>query len=138
MVKRSLSAASAQLATQKSKKQKNIELNADNNNDDDESEPRPKGLQLVLDGPGPMGKDAVNAVGYHLRKLARSGNPSAKKAYQALSGNMAKKAFALRLKLDPEASFCTVKEDSKITVNKKAEQVEDWHSLWEVGCTLLL
>ena len=59
---------------------------------------------------GPMGKLAATAVLDQLKRLEKRGNPAPLEHYRALKGHAAKRSFASKLSVDPEASFLTASE----------------------------
>ena len=78
-----------------------------------------------------MGKQGSGKVLWHLNQLAELGNPNPLKEFKKL-GQKNKAAFALKLRVDPEASFCTVSEESSVSGTRTTGVVEDWFG-WAVG-----
>ena len=88
------------------------------------------GLALVHEGPGPLGADAANAVGYQLRKLAKQGNPQPLQDWKKLD-HVGKKSMALKIKMDPACSFITASDSNR--VGNLRGRLNDWFALWEVA-----
>eukprot|EP00969_Alexandrium_andersonii_P351070 15434625-Alexandrium_andersonii.AAC.1 len=69
----------------------------------------------------------------HLRKLERQGQSGPITEYRSLTTDGEGRGFALRIRLDPEGTFCSVKETSGVKVENEATRVRGWMAIWEVA-----
>ena len=69
----------------------------------------------------------------HLKKLSTASSPEPLAEYKPLRKQHEKVGFALKLKLDPAACFCTLQEQTAASSSNTESSSTGWMSLWEIA-----
>lgn len=79
------------------------------------------------------GQRAAQATMDALKRLEKAGRPYPMQAYRALKGHQAKRSFAQRLELDPEASWLSIEEANFASSVENTSTKGGWSYLWDVA-----
>ena len=91
------------------------------------------GLDLISPDAKCLGQHAAQAVMDHLKNLSKEGSPEPLAEYKSLRKQHEKVGFALKLKLDPAACFCTLQEQTAASSSNTESSSTGWMSLWEIA-----
>eukprot|EP00969_Alexandrium_andersonii_P314295 13884933-Alexandrium_andersonii.AAC.1 len=68
-----------------------------------------------------------------LKKLDRQGNGGPLSEYKECDTDSERRKFALRLRLDPEGTWCRVQESSGIKNSNESSVAKGWLAIWEIA-----
>eukprot|EP00969_Alexandrium_andersonii_P082969 3659870-Alexandrium_andersonii.AAC.1 len=70
-----------------------------------------------------------------LKSLQKAGNSAPMEEYKSLTSDTSRRGFALRLRVDPDASWCKVTESTGIANSNESSSLSGWMALWEIAKT---